>query len=76
MTMTKTVALSDEAYHSLDQLKHTRESFSQIVLRLTKEKQKSVRELFGLWKNDKDMDKIFDKILKERHRYRTREVKF
>ncbi|GEM_PF-6557286 len=31
-------------------------------------KKKSIMHLAGLWKNDKEMDEIFKKILDERHR--------
>ena len=58
--MTKVISLSDEAYGSLKKLKGTEESFSDIVIELTKEKRKqNLLKLAGAWKDKPHMDKIF-----------------
>ncbi|MBI4448957.1 antitoxin VapB family protein [Candidatus Woesearchaeota archaeon] len=60
--MTKTVALSEDAYASLATCKVGGESFSDTVLRITKEKKRSPRDFFGIWKDDKDIARIFEAI--------------
>lgn len=36
---------------------------------MTQKQKHSIREFFGLWKNDKEIEKIYSKIIKERHNY-------
>jgi len=66
--MTKAISLSDVAYESLLTLKRGKESFSSVVLRITKEKKpKSLLEFAGKWKGSKEeTDRIFKEILMER----------
>jgi len=72
--MSRLVSLSDKAYNELLGMKKGKESFSDVVLKLTERKEKkSILRFAGMWKDDKEMDKIFKKILKERHKTMYRE---
>ena len=72
--MSRLVSLSDKAYNELLGMKKGKESFSDVVLKLTeRKKKKSILRFAGMWKDDKEMDKIFKKILKERHKTMYRE---
>ncbi len=66
--MSKLVSLSDKAYRNLLKMKKTSESFSDVVLKLTDKKKKSIMRFAGIWKDDKELDKIFADILKDRHK--------
>ena len=72
--MSKLVSLSDKAYEKLSKMKKSNESFSDIVLKLAEnKKKKSIMHLAGIWKTDKEMDKIFEKVLADRHKTMYRE---
>ena len=73
--MTKTVALSDEAYDLLDSAKQPDESFSKAVIRIVKGRRPSVMDLCGIWKDDRDIEATYARLRKERRKYRLREVK-
>ena len=67
--MVKLVSLSNKAYDTLLKMKRGKESFSDVVLRVVeKKKEKSIVHLAGRWKDDKKIDTIFEKILKEQHK--------
>lgn len=68
--MAKNVALSNEAYEILERLKRHGESFSDVVKRITIEKgsRPNWRDSIGALKGDKEGEKIFDKILMDRHK--------
>ncbi len=73
--MTKVVSLSDVAYARLSTLKDKKESFSDVVIKIT-EKKKPLTEFAGKWKGDKkELTKIFDDILREREKIKLSEVK-
>ncbi len=74
--MTKTIALADDAYEELHNLKKPDESFTEVVRRIAKkEKKKSLLEFVGKWEGSKEeMDTIFNKIIEERHRSKIRKV--
>ena len=73
--MAKNVALSKDAYEMLDRLKRPGESFSDVVKRLGESKNKpNWREFAGIWKDDEKIGKIFDEILRERHKTGKRHV--
>ncbi len=72
--MTKVISLSDTAYARLSALKDKRESFSDVVIKIT-EKTKPLTEFAGKWMGDKkELTKIFDDILRERETIRLGEV--
>ena len=76
--MTRVISISDSAYEELVSLKESNESFSKVVLKLaSKEKKKSILEFAGKWNgSNEELDSIFKKILKERHSYKGRDIKF
>ena len=74
--MTKTVALSEAAYEILARLKQPKESFSEIVLRLSTERKKSLRRFVGIWGGDDEITRIYDQLAKDRQKHRIREVHF
>lgn len=72
--MARLVSLSDKAYSTLLKMKNGKESFSDVVLKLTEgKKRKSILRFAGIWKDDKDIDKIFKKVLQERHKAKYKE---
>ena len=74
MYMAKNVALSNEAYSILEKLKMEKESFSDVVKRMLDEKNSKPlwRDSVGILKDDKEAERIYDKILKERHKTKKR----
>lgn len=67
--MARNIALSEIAYKKLSDLKGGKESFSDVVLRLADpEKKPSLEKFFGIWKNDRKIEKIYADILSERHK--------
>ena len=80
MFMAKNVAFSEKAYKELSKRKMSGESFSDLVIRLisTSEgtEKPSWRDSIGAFKGDKDAERIFDKILNERHKKPLRPVKW
>ena len=75
--MTKVISLSDEAYNELKKLKEEGESFSKVVIKLAEGgKKEGIMAFAGAWKNSPEMDRIFKKVLGERKKFRSREVKF
>ncbi len=69
--MTKIISLSDNAYEMLKKMKQGRDSFSDVVLRIT---EANVRQEplggIGGWKDMPEMDNIMKQILEKRHRKR------
>mgnify|MGYP001568746160 FL=1 len=75
--MTKVISLSDEAYNELKKLKGEGESFSKVVIKLAKSSKKDgIMAFAGAWKGKPEMNKIFKKILKDRKKFKSREVNF
>ena len=72
--MTKVISLSEKAYETLKGMKRPGESFSDVVLRVSKdEKKKSLLEFSGKWVGD-DIDQVFSEIRKERELSAPRQV--
>ena len=72
--MTKVISLSEKAYETLKSMKKSGESFSDVVLRVAKEKKKkSLLEFSGKWVGD-DADKVLAQIMKDRERSASRQV--
>jgi len=74
--MTRVISISDEAYNSLSELKQDKDSFSKVIIRITKNMQKvSLLEFAGKWKGDKkETEKIFRELSKERSKAKLRKV--
>jgi predicted CopG family antitoxin len=74
--MTKVISLSDPAYKRLSMLKGERESFSDIVMKITeKEVKKPLSDFSGCWKGSKEeLDKIAKVLREEREETRFRDV--
>ena len=73
--MVKVVALSAHAYTSLKGIKSGGESFSDVVLRLVVgEAKRSLLEFAGIWKAHDELEEIFQRVEKERGRFRSRDV--
>lgn len=69
MHMAKNVALSEKAYNEMLKIKKSGESFSDVVLRLMKRREKTDwRDSIGVLKNDKDAERIYKNILADRHK--------
>ena len=72
--MTKVISLSNEAYETLKNSKKPGESFSDVVLRVLKQKKKkSLLEFSGKWVGD-DADEVLAEIMKDRERSASRKV--
>ncbi len=76
--MTKVISLSEAAYEEMKSLKHSGDSFSDVVLRLAeKEKKRTLLDFFGKWPGDtKETVEIKKELEKERRLFKTREMKF
>jgi predicted CopG family antitoxin len=74
--MTKVISLSDEAYKRLYDLKKGKESFSDVVLKITeKEVKKPLSDYAGCWKGSKEeLDRIAKVLREEREETRFRDV--
>jgi len=73
--MTKVISLSEEAYKALKRLKGEGESFSDVVIRMTKMAEpKSLLGLAGKWAGI-DIELVFEKVMAEREASKGREFK-
>lgn len=71
--MTKVISLSEEAYRSLKRLKKKGESFSDVVIKITKDAEsRPLLEFAGSWVGN-DIDEVFQNILSEREAATARE---
>lgn len=74
--MTKVISLSEEAYKELKKRKGRGESFSDTVIRITKDKRAvSISEFAGSWVGD-DADEVARQIMREREMASGREQEF
>jgi len=74
--MVRQVSLSEEAYERLKKAKKgPEESFSDVVLRTIKSPSGDLDRFFGAWKGN-DYSQIGAKILSDRKRSRSRDVRF
>ncbi|MBI4150317.1 antitoxin VapB family protein [Candidatus Woesearchaeota archaeon] len=74
--MTKVISLSDEAYENLRKLKGPKESFSDVVNRLSAKEKRSLTEFAGKWSGPKEeLDALAKRIREEREAAKSREVK-
>jgi predicted CopG family antitoxin len=73
--MTKVISLSEEAYKALKRLKGEGESFSDVVMRVTKTAEpRSLLGFAGRWKGT-DVELVFEKVMAEREASKGRELK-
>lgn len=70
--MVKVVSLSNEAYGTLKRLKREEESFSDVVLRLSKRQDTNIKELFGIAKEDRKFIAALRKASQERKKLKLR----
>jgi len=73
--MTKVISLSDDAYSELTKLKREGESFSDIVLGLTKKEKKPLSYFFGKMSKE-DADMMLKDIEETRKTTKMRDVEF
>ena len=75
--MTKIISIADDAYDALKTLKGKKDSFTDVIRRLsTKGKKRTIMDFAGMWKDNDEFDKIFSKIGKDRSKFKLREVQF
>ena len=76
-TMTKVISLSDEAYSTLKNLKNGKESFSQVVIRISfNERKKPIMSFAGKWKGNEKWEDIYKGIKEVTKKSKFREAKF
>ena len=63
--MVKTITIMDDAYEALKRLKKKDESFSDIIIRVGKEKKMNLKEWFGVLKGDEERIKEFHSAIKK-----------
>ncbi len=73
--MVRQVSLSEEAYEKLKKAKRDSESFSDVILRIVKTPGGDLDRFFGVWKGE-EYASIKSKLLSDRKRSRSREVRF
>ena len=75
--MVKVISLSEEAYEKLKSRKIDDKSFSDVVIGLVDKKpKKSIMDLFGALKNDKESIRAFEESYKARKNLKLRHIKF
>lgn len=75
--MVKVISLSNEAYGKLKSRKTVDKSFSDVVLELIDNKAKrSIMDLFGVLKDDKDSIKAFEESCRLRKNLKLRHARF
>lgn len=77
MHMVKVISLSEEAYEKLKSKKTAEKSFSDVVIELVDKKpKKSIMDLFGVLKDDRESIKVFENVILERKKIKLRPAKF
>jgi len=74
--MTRVISLSDEAYEELRKLKKDRESFSDVVIKITSKEKKPLTDFFGKWPEPKELNRIEKELETERKKAKMRAVDF
>ncbi len=70
----KTLTISEKAYNRLSKEKNERESFTDVIIRITTKK-KSLLEVFERFGPSKDLADSVEKVYKNRNKIRVRDVK-
>lgn len=76
--MVKVISLSNEAYEKLKSIKNEK-SFSEVVVELVeckKKNKKNIMKFAGIFKKDKEWEKIMKDTENDRKNFKLREVKF
>jgi len=76
--MVKVISLSNDAYEKLKSIKNEK-SFSEVVVELIeckKKNKKNIMKFAGIFKDDKEWEKIMKDTEKDRKNFKLREVKF
>ena len=76
--MVKVISLSNDAYEKLKSIKNEK-SFSEVVVELIeckKKNKKNIMKFAGIFKNDKEWEKIMKDTENDRKNFKLREVKF
>ncbi|MDI6721178.1 MAG: antitoxin VapB family protein [Candidatus Aenigmarchaeota archaeon] len=74
--MTKVISLSDEAYTELEKLKNAKDSFSDVVIRLSKKEKRPLSDFFGKWSDKESLDWLEKSIKRTRKETKMRDVEF
>lgn len=75
--MTRVISLSDEAYDELKKRKEAGDSFSDVVIKITKGERKPLTAFFGKWPGTKkELDRIEAELAAEKKKAKTRDVAF
>ncbi len=70
----KNISIRDEVYELLLEMKREDESFSDVILRLIEERKNRSLEVFKKYAGSLKESDIFNLVLKERRKFRMREV--
>ena len=76
--MVKVISLSNDAYEKLKSIKNEK-SFSEVVVELIeckKKNKKNIMKFAGIFKDDKEWEKIMEDTENDRKNFKLREVKF
>jgi len=76
--MVKVISLSNDAYEKLKSIKNEK-SFSEVVVELIeckKKNKKNIIKFAGMFKGDKEWEKIMKDTENDRKNFKLREVKF
>jgi predicted CopG family antitoxin len=76
--MVKVISLSNDAYEKLKSIKNEK-SFSEVVVELVeckKKNKKNIMKFAGIFKDDKEWEKIMKDTENDRKNFKLREVKF
>jgi len=66
----KSLTITEDAYNALKAMKHGDESFSDTVIRITKNRALVVERMFGAWKmSEKEADEAVKRIKKRREEF-------
>ncbi len=73
--MVKVISLSEQAYRELKKNKVEGESFSDVVLKMSRGKRGSIAGFIGAWEGD-DLGRIEETLKRERQSVRSKEPSF
>ena len=74
--MTKVISLSDDAYLELKKMKGEGESFSDVVIKITKKERKPLSYFLGKWPDTPETKRIVKELEEERKNAKMRDWDF